>query len=155
MRVEHLPPGRYPGGTIVAAALESAGIAYTFGIPGTHNFTLYDALAGSRVEPVLITDEQSAGFLCDGVARSGGGLACANLVPGAGLTHALSGIGEAFMDGVPLLALLCGVRSDSPYRYQLHDVDQLAFVRPLCKATFRPTTAAELGPAILEAAWLA
>ncbi|MSP92812.1 MAG: thiamine pyrophosphate-binding protein [Myxococcales bacterium] len=156
MRAEELPKGHYPGGTIVAAALESAGVTHTFGIPGTHNIELYDAMARqNRVEPVLITDEQSAGFICDGMARSGGPLGCANVVPGAGVTHVLSGIGEAFMDGVPVLLLTCGIRTDSPYKYQLHDVDQLAIVRPLCKGTWKPTQAHEIVPAILEAAWLA
>ena len=35
------------GGAIVVRALEDEGIAYTFGIPGTHNIELYDALAES------------------------------------------------------------------------------------------------------------
>ena len=42
-----------------------------FGIPGTHNIELYDALARSgQVTAVLVTDEQSAGFMADGVSRS-------------------------------------------------------------------------------------
>lgn len=155
MPLQDLKAGRQSGAAIVAAALESAGITHAFGIPGTHNIELYDALAASGITPVLITDEQSAGFLADGMARSGGPLACANVVPGAGVTHSLSGIGEAFMDGVPLLLLTCGIRTDSAFRYQLHDVDQLAVVRPLVKGTWKPERGEDIAPAILEAVRLA
>lgn len=155
MPLQDLKAGRQSGAAIVAAALESAGVTHAFGIPGTHNLELYDALERSAVTPVLITDEQSAGFLADGMARSGGPMACANVVPGAGVTHCLSGIGEALMDGVPLLLLTCGIRTDSKYKYQLHDVDQLTVLRPLVKGTWKPERGEDIAPAILEAARLA
>src|SRR5688500_3220168 len=126
------------GGEIVVRALEDEGIPFTFGIPGTHNIELYDALAEStKVQPVLVTDEQSAGFMADGVWRASGRLGCANVVPGAGLTHAMSGIAEAWMDNVPMLVLTCGIRTDTGRAYQLHDVDQLAMVAPVSKAQLR------------------
>jgi acetolactate synthase-1/2/3 large subunit len=115
-------------------ALERSGVTHVFGIPGTHNIELYDALADSEtVSTVLITDEQSSGFMADGFARASGHIAAICLVPGAGLSHAMSGIAEAFLDQVPLLVLACGVRRDVPKRFQLHDIDQLAMVRPVCK----------------------
>ncbi|HEX9107993.1 MAG TPA: thiamine pyrophosphate-binding protein, partial [Longimicrobiales bacterium] len=94
------------GGEIVVCALQDEAVAYTFGIPGTHNIELYDALAeATSVRPILVTDEQSASFMADGVWRASGRLACVNIVPGAGLTHALSGIAEAYLDCVPMLVL--------------------------------------------------
>ena len=143
------------GAEIVVKALEAEGIRHAFGIPGTHNLELYDALQDSSVEPVLVTDEQSAGFMADGYWRASGSLACVNLVPGAGLTHALSGIAEAFLDGVPMLVLGCGIRRQTSRAYQLHDVDQLAIVAPVTKGTFRPATGAELYPVIRDACALA
>ena len=78
------------GAALVVRALEDEGIRFAFGIPGTHNIELYDALATSeKVRTVLITDEQSAGFMADAVWRANRELACVNVVPGAGLTHAL------------------------------------------------------------------
>ena len=140
------------GGQIVARALEDEGITFTFGIPGTHNIELYDALAASRtVRPVLVTDEQSASFMADGAWRASGRMACVNVVPGAGLTHALSGIAEAFMDNVPMLVLGCGIRRDSGKAFQLHDVDQMAMVGPVVKATYRPERGEELYATIREA----
>ncbi|MDH5590872.1 MAG: thiamine pyrophosphate-binding protein [Gemmatimonadota bacterium] len=144
------------GGRIVVAALEDEGIRHTFGIPGTHNIELYDALGESEsVQAVLVTDEQSASFMADGAWRASGRMACVNVVPGAGLTHALSGIAEAFMDHVPLLVLGCGIRRDSGKAFQLHDVDQQALAAPVVKGTFLPRTGEELYATIREACALA
>ena len=144
------------GGQIVVRALEDEGVRLAFGIPGTHNIELYDALAASAsVRPVLVTDEQSAGFLADAVWRSSGRLACANLVPGAGLTHAMSGIAEAYLDNAAMLVLGCGIRRDTGRAYQLHDVDQLAMVRPVTKAQFRPQAGEELYDAVRTACRIA
>ena len=127
------------GARTVVRALEDEGIRLAFGIPGTHNIELYDALAESdRVRAVLVTDEQSASFMADGAWRASGRMACVNIVPGAGLTHALSGVAEAYMDTVPMLVLGCGIRRDIDKAYQLHDVDQLAIARPITKAAVRP-----------------
>jgi acetolactate synthase I/II/III large subunit len=108
------------GSDMVVRALEDEGIAFAFGIPGTHNIELYDSLARStKVRPILVTDEQSASFMADGVARSSGQLAVVNVVPGAGLTHALSGIAEAYLDGIPMVVLACGIRRDTGRAFQL------------------------------------
>ncbi len=144
------------GAQLVVRALEDEGIPFTFGIPGTHNIELYDELSKSeKVRAVLVTDEQSASFMADGVWRASGRMACANVVPGAGLTHALSGIAEAFMDNVPMLVLGCGIRRDTGKAYQLHDVDQLAIARPITKGTFRPTRGSEIYSTIRKACALA
>jgi len=146
----------FTGGALVARALADEGISLTFGIPGTHNIELYDALAESEVvRPVLVTDEQSASFMADGYWRASGRLACVSVVPGAGLTHALSGIAEAFMDNIPMLVLGCGIRRDIPKAYQLHDIDQLAVVRPVTKAAFRVERGEDLYPEIRRACALA
>lgn len=144
------------GGATVVKALEDEGIRFCFGIPGTHNIELYDAMAESEtVVPILVTDEQGASFMADGVWRASGEIACVNVVPGAGLTHALSGIAEAYMDNVPLLVLGCGIRRDSDMAYQLHDVDQEAIVGPVVKGTFRPTTIQDMYSTIRAACQLA
>ena len=140
------------GGQIIVRALEDAGVSLTFGIPGTHNIELYDVLAASRsVRPILVTDEQSASFMADAVWRASGRLGCVNVVPGAGLTHAMSGIAEAFMDNIPMLVLGCGIRRDTGMAFQLHDIDQLAMVAPITKARYRPDTGRGAYTVILEA----
>jgi acetolactate synthase I/II/III large subunit len=147
---------RMTGGDIVVRALEDEGVGFTFGIPGTHNIELYDSLARSRsVRPVLVTDEQSASFMADGVARASGQLAAVNVVPGAGLTHALSGIAEAYLDGVPMLVLACGIRRDTGMAFQLHDVDQLAIARPVTKAQLRAEHGSEIYATVRRACQIA
>ena len=144
------------GADIVVRALEDEAIPFTFGIPGTHNIELYDSLARStKVRPILVTDEQSASFMADGVARASGMLACANVVPGAGLTHAMSGIAEAYLDNIPMLVLGCGIRRDSGKAFQLHAVDQQAMARPVTKAQFLLERGADLYGTIRRACRIA
>ncbi len=144
------------GAALVRRALEEEGIRLAFGIPGTHNIELYDELARSEtVRPVLVTDEQCASFMADAAWRATSRMACANLVPGAGLTHAMSGIAEAFLDAVPMLVLVCGIRRDTGMAYQLHDVEQGAIAAPVTKGTFRPKRGEEIYPVIRRACRLA
>ncbi len=144
------------GAALVLRALEDEGIRLAFGIPGTHNIELYDVLAESeKVRAVLVTDEQSASFMADAAWRASGVMACVNVVPGAGLTHAMSGIAEAFLDCVPMLVLGCGIRRDSNMAYQLHDVDQQAIAAPVTKGTFRPKSGEEIYSTIRRACALA
>ncbi|HEY3348636.1 MAG TPA: thiamine pyrophosphate-binding protein [Thermoanaerobaculia bacterium] len=133
------------GAELVVKALEDEGVVLAFGIPGTHNIELWDALVSSdSIRSVLVTDEQSASFMADAAWRASGVMACVNVVPGAGLTHAMSGIAEAFLDCVPMLVLGCGIRRDTGKAYQLHDVDQLALARPVTKAQMLPSRGADL-----------
>ena len=144
------------GADAVVRALEDAGVPFAFGIPGTHNIELWDRLAESgHVQAIPVTDEQSASFMADGLWRASGRLGCVNIVPGAGLTHALSGIAEAYLDGVPMLVLGCGIRTDTGHAYQLHDVDQLAIARPVTKGVFRPLHGSQLYESVRGACALA
>ncbi len=143
---------RVTAARLVRHALESIGVQFTFGIPGVHNIELYDELRASEsILPVLVTHEAGAAFMADAVSRIGDSVGVLAIVPAAGLTHALSGIGEAFLDGVPMLVISGGIRTDLDKAYQLHDVDQQAIMRPLCKATFRIESHAETIPVIYEA----
>jgi len=123
---------------LVRRALEELGVRYTFGIPGVHNIELYDELQESEtITPLLVTHEGGGAFMADAYARLTGAPGVLVVVPAAGLTHAMSGIGEAFLDGVPMLVLSGGVRTDLDYGFQLHELDQQALMRPLTKACFR------------------
>jgi len=141
---------------VVVQALVDEGVTHTFGIPGTHNIELYDALDRCReITPVLVTDEQAASFAADGLARATGGVGVVNLVPGAGVTHALSGIAEAYMDGIPLVVLTCGIRIDTGAAFQLHDIDQLALLAPVTKSARRAERADDVYPLLRQAFALA
>jgi len=67
-----------------------------------------------------------------------------NVVPGAGVTHCLSGVAEALLDGIPMVVIAAGIRRDTGRAYQLHDIDQAAVLRPVTKAVLRPDRASDI-----------
>ncbi|MGQ0384558.1 MAG: thiamine pyrophosphate-binding protein [Gammaproteobacteria bacterium] len=137
-------------------ALEQLDIRHTFGIPGVHNTEIYDELdASERISPVLVAHECGGAFMADAVSRTGAGLGTLVIVPAAGVTHAASGIGEAFLDGIPMLVISGGVRRDTGRAYQLHDMDQQALLAPITKGRWRVERYEDVIPAIYEAARLA
>jgi len=133
-------------------ALEQLGVRHTFGIPGVHNTELYDELGASKsITPVLVAHEGGGAFMADAVSRTGAGIGTLVIVPAAGVTHAASGIGEAFLDGIPMLVIAGGVRRDLGRAYQLHDMDQHALLAPITKARWRIERHADVIPVIHEA----
>ena len=125
------------GAELALFALEQIGVKYTFGIPGVHNTELYDALNSSgQITPILVTHEGGAAFMADAVSRTTDHIGTLVVVPAAGVTHAMSGIGEAFLDGIPMLVITGGVRRDSGKSYQLHQVDHKKLVGGVVKEVF-------------------
>jgi acetolactate synthase-1/2/3 large subunit len=126
------------GAWLVRFALEQIGVRHTFGIPGVHNTEIYDELNKSEtIEPMLVTHEGGGAFMADAVSRVSDSIGTLLIVPAAGVTHAASGIGEAFLDGIPMLVIAGGIRSDSEFQYQLHEMDQHALLKPITKARFK------------------
>ncbi len=126
------------GAWLATYALEQVGVKYTFGIPGVHNTELYDELNKSKlIEPMLVTHEGGGAFMADAISRTTDGIGCMVIVPAAGVTHAASGIAEAHLDGIPMLVISGGVRTDTQRAYQLHDMDQHALLAPITKACFK------------------
>lgn len=140
------------GAWLAVRALEEIGVVYAFGIPGVHTTELYDALAESeQITPILVTHEGCATFMADAVSRTTDTIGCAAIVPGAGMTHAMSGIGEAYLAGVPMLVISGGIRRDSGRHYQVHAVDQQRILDGIVKASFLVEHHDEVVPAIFEA----
>jgi len=137
---------------LVRYALEQLNVKFTFGIPGVHNTEIYDELAQSdSIEPVLVTHEGCGAFMADAVSRSSDGIGTLVIVPAAGATHAASGIGEASLDGIPMLVISGGVRTDSEFSYQLHDMDQHQMMNPITKKTFKVTRHEDVVSTLFEA----
>ncbi|MGB5720854.1 MAG: thiamine pyrophosphate-binding protein [Woeseiaceae bacterium] len=143
---------KHTAARLVRHALESIGAKFTFGIPGVHNIELYDELKTSEsITPVLVTHEGGAAFMADAVSRVGDTIGVLAIVPAAGITHAMSGIGEAYLDGIPMLVISGGIRTDMQQKFQLHDVDQHALLKPLTKATYRIERYEDAIPTIYQA----
>lgn len=140
------------GAQLACFALESLGISHTFGIPGVHTTELYDELEKSKtITPILVTHEQSASFMADAVSRTSDSVGCIVVVPAAGLTHAMSGIGEAYVDGIPMLVITGGIKRELDKRYQLHELDQQQVAHGITKAQFLVKSHAEVIPTLYEA----
>jgi len=133
-------------------ALEQIGVRNTFGIPGVHNTELYDSLNNSdQIEPMLVTHEGCAAFMADAVSRTSDSIGTCMIVPAAGTTHAMSGIGEAYLDGIPMLVMSGGTRRDTGREFQLHQIDQEKLVAAVTKGYFRPERHEDIIPTIYEA----
>ncbi|HLJ48014.1 MAG TPA: thiamine pyrophosphate-binding protein [Bryobacteraceae bacterium] len=141
------------GASLARYALEQLPILYTFGIPGVHNTELYDELSQSKkIRPILVTHEGCGAFAADAISRTGGGqIGCLVIVPAAGLTHAMSGIGECFLDGIPLLVITGGTRTDIDFGYQLHQIDQQRLLDGITKGAWKVTDHRDIVPTIFEA----
>ncbi len=140
------------GAWLVRYALEQVGVTYTFGIPGVHNTELYDELNSSEtIEPVLVTHEAAGAFMADAFYRTSDSIAALVIVPAAGAAYASAGIGEAYLDGVPMLVISGGIRTDVPYRYQLHELDQIAMMEAITKKSYRITEHNQIVSTLFEA----
>jgi len=139
------------GAFLIRYALEQLPISHTFGIPGVQNTEIYDELNNSsKIEPVLVTHECGAAFMADAISRTSDKIGALVIVPSAGVTHAMSGIGEAFLDGIAMLIISGGIRRDSDKSYQLHEWDQLQFLKSITKSARLVQSHAEVVPAIFE-----
>lgn len=128
---------KHTGAWLVRYALEQIGTRHTFGIPGVHTTEIYDELNNSnQIRPMLVTHEAGAAFMADAVSRTSDSVGVCVLVPAAGLTHAMSGIGEAFLDGIPMIVISGSTHTENGFKYQLHQMDQQALMTPLTKATY-------------------
>lgn len=141
------------GAFLVRYALEQLPVSWTFGIPGVHNTEIYDQLAASeKIKPILVTHETGAAFIADAVSRtSNGEIGVLVIVPAAGMTHAMSGIGEAFLDGIPLLVISGGTRTDINESFQLHELDQGRILAGITKGYWRVTEHQKVVPTLWEA----
>ena len=140
------------GAWLVRFALEQIGVKYTFGIPGVHTTEIYDELEKSGlIQPVLVTHEGGGAFMADAISRTSDQTGTLLIVPAAGVTHAASGIGEAFLDGIPMLVISGGIHTASGKTYQLHEMDQHTLLAPITKKTYKIDTHEQIIPAIYEA----
>jgi acetolactate synthase-1/2/3 large subunit len=118
---------------VVVEALERAGTRFVFGYPGGQNVRFVEAMHGSGVEFVLVTHEGSAGFMADVTARLTGrpGACLSTLGPGA--TNLATGVGNAFLDRVPLLAFTGKMGRNWRGRTVQMQVDHRALFGPITK----------------------
>jgi acetolactate synthase I/II/III large subunit len=122
---------------LIVACLKAAGIRHGFGIPSGNVLPLMDAMRRGGVDFVLTAHEGSAGFAADVSGRLTGtpGLCIATLGPGA--TNLATGVGSAFLDRSPMIAITCNLNTDQLGRRIQMWIDHHALFTPITKATLR------------------
>lgn len=90
---------------LVGAVLAEYGATRAFGVVGSGNFAVTNALRTRGLPFVAARHELGAATMADAYARCSGRLAVVSLHQGCGLTNALTGIGEAAKSRTPLLVL--------------------------------------------------
>ncbi|MBX7104499.1 MAG: thiamine pyrophosphate-binding protein [Gemmataceae bacterium] len=126
--------GHLTGAHAVVAALKQQGVGCVFGIPGAQGNELWDAFKTAGLHYLLVTHEFSAAAMADGYARSTGCPGVIAVVPGPGLTNSLTGLGEALLDSIPVVALVGDVGNGKKnFPFQVHCLDQAALLRPVTK----------------------
>src|SRR5512135_3419997 len=91
--------------SLIVRYLERLGAEYVFGIPGAHILPVYDALIDSPIRPILAKHEQGAAFMAGGYARQSGKVGVCLATAGPGATNLVTGLANAYMDRLPVLAI--------------------------------------------------
>lgn len=121
---------------LIVRMLEAAGVRWVFGIPSGPVLPLIEALRQSSVQFVLTASETSAGFMASTVGYLTGvpGVCVSTVGPGA--TNLTTGLGCAWLDRAPALAITCNVGSAWLERRIQMRIDHHALFKPLTKATY-------------------
>ena len=122
---------------LIVATLKAAGIDRGFGIPSGNVLPLMEAMRKGGVDFVLTAHEGSAGFAADVTGRMTGapGPCIATLGPGA--TNLATGVGNAWLDRSPMIAITCNLNTDQLGRRIQMWIDHHALFKPITKASFR------------------
>ncbi len=121
---------------LLVSTLKAAGVRYGFGIPSGNVLPLIEAMRKGGIEFVLTAHEGSAGFAADVMGRLTGvpGLCIATLGPGA--TNLTTGVGDAYLDRSPMIAITCNIPTDQIGRRIQMYIDHHALFRPITKASY-------------------
>lgn len=143
---------RATGAEAIVSAFQAEGVPCVFGIPGAQNNELWDVMKSRGLPYLLVTHEFSASVMADASARVTGRVGVFSVVPGPGLTNALTGMGEAMLDSVPIVGLVTDVdRTPGAPAYQVHDLPGASILRPVCKAVIEVQHEGQIPLAIHQA----
>src|ERR1019366_7432418 len=137
--------GHMSGADALVETLLAEGTDCVYGIPGAQENEIWDSLKTKRLPYLLTTHEFSAATMADGYARSTGkpGVLC--IVPGPGLTNALTGLGEALLDSVPIVCIVGDVSNARNARaFQVHCLDHAALLGPVTKRVITAASVADI-----------
>ena len=140
------------GSQAVVASLEAEGCEVLFGFPGGMVIPIYDALLDAKtMRHVLVRHEQGAVHAADGYARATGKVGVCLATSGPGATNLVTGIANAYMDSIPLVAITGQIRADLIGTDAFQEADTTGITLPVVKHSYLVTKAADLPRVIHEA----
>jgi acetolactate synthase-1/2/3 large subunit len=139
---------------LLVRLLEETGVRWVFGVPSGPVLPLIEALRKSPVDYVLTATETSAGFMASTIGALTGvpGVCVSTLGPGA--TNLATGVGCAWLDRSPVIAITCNVATPWIERRTQMRIDHHCLFRSLTKATYS-LQAGQMGHLLAEAISLA
>ena len=144
------------GGEAVVRSLEAHQVDTVFGIPGTHNLAIYEALRQTdSIRHILARHEQGAAFMADGYARASGQVGVCLSTTGPAALNTLASLGTAYSDSSPVLCIASqipaeGIGLDKGFLHECRD--QLASFAPVTKWRARADTVDAI-PALMREAF--
>jgi acetolactate synthase-1/2/3 large subunit len=155
----HVAPESQPapvtGARLVVEALEREGVRVVFGYPGGAIMPLYDALPGSGLKHILVRHEQAAALAADAYGRVTGEPGVCIATSGPGATNLVTGIANAFMDSVPLVAITGQVATHLMGTDAFQEVDIFGITLPIVKHSYVVRDTADIPRVFAEAFHLA
>ncbi|MEE4211535.1 MAG: acetolactate synthase 2 catalytic subunit [Parvularcula sp.] len=139
------------GADLIVRALEMQGVTTVFGYPGGAIMPTYDALAYSSLRHILCRHEQGAAFAAAGWARMTGKAGVCLATSGPGATNLVTGIADAFMDSVPLVAITGQVAQQVMGTDAFQEIDTFGITMPIVKHSYVVRDAEDLADTIAEA----
>ena len=144
------------GAEIMVRCLKEEGVEYLFGYPGGAVLHIYDALyVQDDVKHILVRHEQAALHAADGYSRACGKPGVALVTSGPGLTNAVTGIANAYMDSVPLVVFSGQVPTALIGNDAFQEVDAIGITRPCVKHNFLVRDIKNLAETIKKAFFIA
>lgn len=126
------------GAQVVIECLKEQGVDTVFGYPGGAILNIYDELYKNRdsIHHILTSHEQGAAHAADGYARSTGKVGVCFATSGPGATNLVTGIGTAYMDSIPVVAITCNVTVPLLGKDSFQEVDIAGITMPITKHNF-------------------
>jgi len=139
------------GAQLVVAALKKQGIATVFGYPGGAIMPIYDALYDGGVEHILCRHEQGAAMAAIGMARATQKVAACLATSGPGATNLVTGLADAFLDSIPVVAITGQVASPLIGTDAFQEMDVIGMSLACTKHSYLVTDINELEVTLAEA----
>jgi acetolactate synthase-1/2/3 large subunit len=139
------------GAEILVKALEAEGVDTVFGYPGGAIMPVYDALVDAKFKHILVRHEQAAALAADGYARATGKVGVCLATSGPGATNLVTGIANAYMDSVPIVAITGQVSTSLMGTDAFQEVDIFGISMPVVKHSFLVRHIKDLTKVVSEA----